>query len=138
MQHIQANANVRPVDPQDAHQLVRCVARNRLSQPGRRPAAPRCRPQEDRRRRWRLRAGSAPDTPASLARTPRAAAPSRPAGRQPAVAFSRSLVTWGVFAGVTALYLLEPTGLARRDIFVKLPIVGGFWQKRLDALERKD
>ncbi|KAL2911713.1 hypothetical protein HK105_208814 [Polyrhizophydium stewartii] len=51
---------------------------------------------------------------------------------------SRSLVTWGVFAGVTALYLLEPTGLARRDIFVKLPIVGGFWQKRLDALERKD
>ncbi|KAI8929605.1 hypothetical protein BC831DRAFT_509115 [Entophlyctis helioformis] len=52
--------------------------------------------------------------------------------------YVRSLATWGVFGGVAALYFLEPTPLARRDIFVNLPVVGSFWQKKLDAAQQAD
>ncbi|EGF84469.1 hypothetical protein BATDEDRAFT_85225 [Batrachochytrium dendrobatidis JAM81] len=52
--------------------------------------------------------------------------------------YSTSIATWGAFAGIAALFFIEPTSLARRDIFTNIPVVGGFWQKKLDAMELKD
>ncbi|KAI8906347.1 hypothetical protein EDD86DRAFT_210470 [Gorgonomyces haynaldii] len=52
--------------------------------------------------------------------------------------FTGSAVTWGVSIGVIALSFLEPTSITRRDIFVKIPVVGDFWQKKLDAMAQKD
>ncbi|KAJ3045193.1 hypothetical protein HDV00_011063 [Rhizophlyctis rosea] len=54
------------------------------------------------------------------------------------VNYANSLATWGVMAGAAALFFLEPTPIARTDIFVKIPVVGGWWQKKLDAAAQKD
>ncbi|KAI9099438.1 hypothetical protein DFS34DRAFT_649157 [Phlyctochytrium arcticum] len=48
------------------------------------------------------------------------------------------LATWGAAGGVVALFLLEPTPIARSDIFSQIPVVGAFWQRKLDARLQKD
>ncbi|KAH6568215.1 hypothetical protein BASA50_010567 [Batrachochytrium salamandrivorans] len=58
--------------------------------------------------------------------------------RQKVTNFVGSLATWGTFGGIAVLFFIEPTSLARRDIFVNIPLVGNFWQKKLDAMEIKD
>ncbi|KAJ3174773.1 hypothetical protein HDU87_006889 [Geranomyces variabilis] len=49
-----------------------------------------------------------------------------------------TLAAWGTAGGILALYLLEPTPIARTDIFSQLPVVGGYWAKKLEAREQKD
>ncbi|KAI9009841.1 hypothetical protein BC832DRAFT_389721 [Gaertneriomyces semiglobifer] len=49
-----------------------------------------------------------------------------------------SLISWGAAGGIAALFLLEPTPIARQDIFQNLPVVGGFWKQKLIAREQKD
>ncbi|KAJ3295125.1 hypothetical protein HDU76_006888, partial [Blyttiomyces sp. JEL0837] len=47
----------------------------------------------------------------------------------------QSLATWGVALGVTALFVLEPTPIARRDILQNIPVIGGYWKNKLEAAE---
>ncbi|TPX37963.1 hypothetical protein SmJEL517_g00271 [Synchytrium microbalum] len=49
-----------------------------------------------------------------------------------------TLAAWGAFAGITALLFLEPTPLARTDIFSKIPVAGAYWKNKLAAAEQKD
>ncbi|TPX39312.1 hypothetical protein SeMB42_g04873 [Synchytrium endobioticum] len=49
-----------------------------------------------------------------------------------------TLIAWGACAGIAALMLLEPTPLARKDVFSNIPLLGRFWQKKLEAAEQKD
>ncbi|KAJ3051958.1 hypothetical protein HK097_007047 [Rhizophlyctis rosea] len=49
-----------------------------------------------------------------------------------------ALAIWGAFAGTAALFFLEPTPIARNDVFKNLPLIGGWWQKKLDAAAQKD
>jgi hypothetical protein len=49
-----------------------------------------------------------------------------------------TLLFWGLTGGVVALSFFEPTTLARRDIFSKLPLVGGFWKRKMEERERVD
>jgi hypothetical protein len=49
-----------------------------------------------------------------------------------------TLLTWGGMLGVCGLFFLEPVPLARRDIFTQLPLIGSFWQAKLDAAARAD
>ena len=49
-----------------------------------------------------------------------------------------SLMFWGLTVGVVAASFFEPTTLARRDIFSKLPLVGGFWKRKMEERERVD
>ncbi|TPX71874.1 hypothetical protein SpCBS45565_g00805 [Spizellomyces sp. 'palustris'] len=48
------------------------------------------------------------------------------------------IATWGAAAGITVLFFLEPTPIARTDIFQNIPVVGGFWKHKLEAREQKD
>ncbi|KAJ3149591.1 hypothetical protein HDU89_003644 [Geranomyces variabilis] len=52
--------------------------------------------------------------------------------------YAPTLAAWGTAGGILALYLLEPTPIARTDIFSQLPVVGGYWAKKLEAREQKD
>ncbi|KAI9354119.1 hypothetical protein DFJ73DRAFT_827976 [Zopfochytrium polystomum] len=52
--------------------------------------------------------------------------------------FVNGLAPWGVSLGLIALFFLEPTPIARRDIFQNIPVVGGFWRQKLEDRERKD
>ena len=49
-----------------------------------------------------------------------------------------TLLTWGAFAGITVLFLFEPVPIARRDIFSQFPIVGKYWQDKLDKAAQVD
>ncbi|KAJ3417564.1 Dicer-like protein 1 [Chytridiales sp. JEL 0842] len=49
-----------------------------------------------------------------------------------------SLATWGVVAGATALFFLEPTPIARSDILQHIPVAGAYWKEKLEARERAD
>jgi Ubiquinol-cytochrome-c reductase complex subunit (QCR10) len=40
--------------------------------------------------------------------------------------------------GGFALFLLEVTPLARKDIYSQLPLVGGFWERKLEQSQRQD
>lgn len=48
------------------------------------------------------------------------------------------MAVWGAALGGFALVILEVTPLARKDIFSQLPLVGGFWAKKLEERERAD
>ncbi|KAI9016170.1 hypothetical protein DFJ74DRAFT_679673 [Hyaloraphidium curvatum] len=49
-----------------------------------------------------------------------------------------SLIGWAGVVGFAALWILEATPIARRDVFSQLPIIGGYWQKKLEDAEKKD
>ncbi|KAI8825650.1 uncharacterized protein EV422DRAFT_135304 [Fimicolochytrium jonesii] len=49
-----------------------------------------------------------------------------------------TLAAWGAFGGIAALYFLEPTPLARTDIFQNIPVVGEYWKEKLEAAQKKD
>ncbi|KAJ3113170.1 hypothetical protein HDU96_003704 [Phlyctochytrium bullatum] len=49
-----------------------------------------------------------------------------------------SLGIWGATLLLTAGYFLEPTPIARRDIFQNIPIIGAYWKEKLEARERVD
>lgn len=51
--------------------------------------------------------------------------------------YAVTLGIWGTFGVTTLLYLLEPTPIARRDIFANLPVVGGYWASKL-PVEHKE
>jgi Ni/Fe-hydrogenase subunit HybB-like protein len=53
-------------------------------------------------------------------------------------AYGPSLVGWGVTIGIVAVNFLEVTPILRRDVLQHIPLVGGFWQKKLEARERAD
>lgn len=45
---------------------------------------------------------------------------------------------WGLFGGIVAVSFFEPTSLLQKDVLAKLPVVGKFWQDKLDAKAKKD
>ena len=49
-----------------------------------------------------------------------------------------TLATWGAFAGVTVIFLVEPIPIVRRDILSKLPVVGSYWENKVAASQQVD
>ncbi|KAI8800464.1 hypothetical protein BJ742DRAFT_841604 [Cladochytrium replicatum] len=49
-----------------------------------------------------------------------------------------NLAIFGAGVGGIALFLIEPTPLVRRDIMKNVPVVGSYWQKKLDESARVD
>ncbi|KAJ3258985.1 hypothetical protein HK103_003126 [Boothiomyces macroporosus] len=49
-----------------------------------------------------------------------------------------SYAGWGAAVGILALFFVEVTPLFRREVFAKIPVVGGFWQKKLEDRARAD
>jgi hypothetical protein len=43
-----------------------------------------------------------------------------------------------IIVGCIALLILEPTPLMRRDVLQHVPILGGYWAKKLEDAARMD
>ncbi|KAI8894461.1 hypothetical protein BC833DRAFT_604853 [Globomyces pollinis-pini] len=52
--------------------------------------------------------------------------------------YGPSVLLWGAAAGIFVLDIVEVTPLFRREVFAKLPIVGGYWQRKIEASARVD
>ncbi|KAJ3067207.1 hypothetical protein HK102_007475 [Quaeritorhiza haematococci] len=49
-----------------------------------------------------------------------------------------NLAVWGASAGILLVMFMEPTPIFRRDVLVKVPVAGSFWQHKLEEAEKKD
>ncbi|KAH8107022.1 cytochrome b-c1 complex subunit 10 [Cristinia sonorae] len=47
-----------------------------------------------------------------------------------------SLGLWGAGAGVAALYLLSVTPLVKREVLVKVPVLGSYWEDKTPASDK--
>ncbi|KAI0361973.1 hypothetical protein OH77DRAFT_1416164 [Trametes cingulata] len=50
--------------------------------------------------------------------------------------WSTSLGLWGAGAGITALYLLSVTPLVKRELLVKVPVLGGYFEDKTPACDK--
>ncbi|KAJ1918890.1 hypothetical protein H4219_002340 [Mycoemilia scoparia] len=41
---------------------------------------------------------------------------------------ARPAATWGVFAGITALFVLSNVPLVKKDVLSNIPFVGRYWK----------
>ncbi|KAJ3003938.1 UNVERIFIED_CONTAM: hypothetical protein HDU68_005424, partial [Siphonaria sp. JEL0065] len=52
--------------------------------------------------------------------------------RAKALSGAQSLMTWGAGVGLAAIWLIEPTPIARCDVLQNLPVVGFYWKNKLE------
>ena len=52
--------------------------------------------------------------------------------------YAGNIAIWGCVAGVVAVSFFEPTSLLRNDLLVHLPVVGGYWRKKMEERLRVD
>jgi hypothetical protein len=52
--------------------------------------------------------------------------------------FAKMYLQWGLCASVGILFIMETTPLFKKSIFSKLPVVGWYWQQKLDEAARVD
>ncbi|KAF9462869.1 cytochrome b-c1 complex subunit 10 [Collybia nuda] len=50
--------------------------------------------------------------------------------------WSSSLGIWGVGAGTAALFLLSVTPLVKRELLVKIPMVGSYYEDKTPASDK--
>ncbi|KAJ3064877.1 hypothetical protein HDU98_011760 [Podochytrium sp. JEL0797] len=58
--------------------------------------------------------------------------------RSKAMSGAASLTIWGAGIGLAALWFIEPTPIARRDVLQNIPVIGGFWKAKLDKALQVD
>jgi len=47
-----------------------------------------------------------------------------------------SLAVWGVGAGIMALYALSVTPLVKREVLVKVPVLGSYYEDKTPASDK--
>ncbi|ORY52588.1 hypothetical protein BCR33DRAFT_711862, partial [Rhizoclosmatium globosum] len=52
--------------------------------------------------------------------------------RAKALSGAQSVVVWGAGIGLAALWLIEPTPIARRDVLQNIPFIGFYWKNKLE------
>ncbi|KAJ3038083.1 hypothetical protein HDU99_010335, partial [Rhizoclosmatium hyalinum] len=51
---------------------------------------------------------------------------------------AQSVVVWGAGIGLAALWLIEPTPIARRDVLQNIPFIGFYWKNKLEKALQVD
>jgi hypothetical protein len=48
------------------------------------------------------------------------------------------MLSWGLFAGVTAGFLFERVPIFRADILAQVPLIGSYWKEKLEKAAQVD
>ncbi|KAJ3233496.1 hypothetical protein HDU81_002237 [Chytriomyces hyalinus] len=56
----------------------------------------------------------------------------------PSFKSAQSAVTWGAALGLAALWIIEPTPIARRDVLQNIPVIGVYWKNKLEKALQVD
>ncbi|KAJ3250660.1 hypothetical protein HDU77_006464 [Chytriomyces hyalinus] len=55
-----------------------------------------------------------------------------------AMSGAQSAVTWGAAIGLAAIWIIEPTPIARRDVLQNIPVIGVYWKNKLEKALQVD